>query len=604
MATQHNPHNALSGPKRKSIAEIFESFTAFDTAPRPCADSTFSGTTVTATLAAAQAASKAGRRKEAFALYTELINAGTTSVDICTGFGWEAYRLLKALSPEKEADAIRAASVLGQYVTMSLPRVKKPSLLCSLMIVQMNRFSTSNRKYLAQMQCVGDDAFRDEDFERFKPADADRDFNGLVENTIKSVYHAALEAFKWASNESTDDRTRERVTADARWGLSFVERHVVRFPVQEWFPYYYGKLLIENGDFARARQFVVSIVKSKPNEFWVWDVMASTFEHEQGDERLWCLCRALTCRAREDFLVRVRQRLAALLVQKQLFDAARTEIVAIVNVRESKNWKIPPEVQSWMQASWYREAAAGNDNAELYQSAAACADALLYDASDWTPAVVTGSNQKKGDPRMTLFVGWMEGDTLRELGTRIDSDDEISRLQRGAPVRLILGNGHGHHTVQAITQRDGQAWDAIPEQIGIVKHVNGEKGITSVALSRSVSCLVPHQHFSDTALLQPGDRVAVRARFEKQRNRYCVMTIAATTREVSDAFVRSFSGRLRPCADRQFGFVADVYISRALMCALPGEDDIDLRGLAVCEWNPKKDAYTWRAVTVISKEDV
>ena len=86
------------------------------------------------------------------------------------------------------------------------------------------------------------------------------------------------------------------------WAVDFLIGVYSRFD-DEWGDFRIGKLLVWSGDLERARSYILPTARKKPQEFWVWSLMADLFP----DKKVNCIARALTCPADEKYTVRVKR---------------------------------------------------------------------------------------------------------------------------------------------------------------------------------------------------------------------------------------------------------------------------------------------------------
>ncbi len=86
------------------------------------------------------------------------------------------------------------------------------------------------------------------------------------------------------------------------WAVDFLIGVYSRFD-DEWGDFRIGKLLVWSGDLERARSYILPTARKKPQEFWVWSLMADLFP----DKRSNCIARALICPADEKYTVRVKR---------------------------------------------------------------------------------------------------------------------------------------------------------------------------------------------------------------------------------------------------------------------------------------------------------
>ena len=84
--------------------------------------------------------------------------------------------------------------------------------------------------------------------------------------------------------------------------------------------YFYGKMLLALGASVEdALRVIMPFVRRKITEFWVWSLLSDVFVNEP-EKQLACLLRAVHCHTQENFLGRVRIKLAALYIQRNQLD--------------------------------------------------------------------------------------------------------------------------------------------------------------------------------------------------------------------------------------------------------------------------------------------
>ena len=105
--------------------------------------------------------------------------------------------------------------------------------------------------------------------------------------------------------------------------------------------------------------------------------MAEIFS-EDKDIQFACYCKALSLKTPEDFLVKLRQTFAKVLIEKRMYNEARTEIQRIIETREKKKWPIPKQIVLWTEQEWYKSATVKKDNQDLYSSHIKQAEEILF----------------------------------------------------------------------------------------------------------------------------------------------------------------------------------------------------------------------------------
>ena len=90
--------------------------------------------------------------------------------------------------------------------------------------------------------------------------------------------------------------------------------------------FFYGKLLLTLGTTPEdALRVIVPFARKKATEFWVWQLLSNVFTNDQ-EKQLACLLRAVHCRTKENFLGKVRIKLADLYIRRNELAQAKFQI--------------------------------------------------------------------------------------------------------------------------------------------------------------------------------------------------------------------------------------------------------------------------------------
>lgn len=534
----------------------------------------------------AKALSDAGNRRDALRLFREAMRRFPELPQAATSLAWEIERALKDVVSAEAIDGSEVRSLLQEYAR--LPHIEKPSSLHSLVLMRATQAVERLTTFIPFLRWWDPANFRPEDFQRYTPAGSERSYDSLVERAIRALHKAAK---------------TEQSAENIRWAAELVGEHYAKFPEQGWFEYYYGQLLVQTGDLARARELIVPIARRKQGEFWAWDNLAATYGAEDGGKKLACLCRALLCRTKdESFLVNVHTELGALLVGLQMHAEARFEIGKAATIRQEKSWKPADEmrrIRDWQSAGWYKSAAALESNEALYCKHAPLAEELLYEGLPLTPGVVVQHLPPRDDKPALTFVGYVQAGALVEVGVKTDRFEDLNGASQGQPVSLQVQDSGPHPVIVSVKRRDGSPWDIVTARIGVVRHVNAEKGVTAVALGRDEFCLFHHDRFPEMARADIGMAVAVKVRHDEKRDILRALAWEKTDKRPAASFCKVFEGSVEVNDGGRFGFVShEVYVPLELIEQVGLANADRVRGVAVSELNKKKNEYGWRALTV------
>ena len=217
-------------------------------------------------------------------------------------------------------------------------------------------------------------------FENFLPEDglkeeyAGRQIMALVEKAYIAYSKKLLEGNALDAFGRQKELDKERIESF----LVALDAIIKKHPEYQYPPFYKAKLMIAiGGDRDETLSSFLPFAKQKRNDFWVWELMAEIFSDDK-EIQFDCYCKALDLKTREDFLVKTRQMFSEMLIDRQMYDEARTEIQKVIAARERENWKIPNQITQWTEQSWYASATPKNDNKALYAKHSKRAEEILF----------------------------------------------------------------------------------------------------------------------------------------------------------------------------------------------------------------------------------
>ena len=229
--------------------------------------------------------------------------------------------------------------------------------------------------------------------------------------------------------------------------LPVLSQIVENYPQFQYPAYFNAKLLLALGNKENMLESLLPFAKKKRNDFWVWEILAEAFSSDP-EKVFACYCKALSCKSPDEMLVSLRQKMAHLLISKQYFNEAKTEIGKLVLARTEKGYKIPNEVTVWQSQDWYKKAESQKSNINFYKQFTVFADAILF--SD-TPEELIIVEFVNADKKMINFIasetkfGFLKYD-------RFFSDVKVGDTLK---VRFQGGSNEGMHQLYtAIKSKD------------------------------------------------------------------------------------------------------------------------------------------------------
>jgi tetratricopeptide (TPR) repeat protein len=165
-------------------------------------------------------------------------------------------------------------------------------------------------------------------------------------------------------------------------------------PEYQYPSYFKAKLLLALGDDENILSSFLPFAKQKRNDFWVWELMAEIFS-EDKDIQFACYCKALSLKTPEEFLVKIRKNFARLLVKRQMYNEAKTEIQKVIETIEKNEWNKPNQIVQWSKQEWYKTANEKKDNYDLYIQHVKKAEEILFQDIPEEIIVVEFVNENK-----------------------------------------------------------------------------------------------------------------------------------------------------------------------------------------------------------------
>ena len=263
--------------------------------------------------------------------------------------------------------------------------LERPSKQASFILAMLHKGLKDTYKYTDLIDWFGLENLQIDDYKPEK-LESGKTIMSLAEQIYSSFTSALLEK-EVQGNENPE---QEQIIRDFIDKLDQLEKHHPEF---KFTLYNKARLLAHIGEFGKAKNAIIPFVKENSNEYWAWEQLGD-LESDQK-QKVACYCKALEVGKKPEFLVKVRLKLSRLLINKNRWDEAKTEIELFVSAKQASGAKIPEEVAGWQDAPWYAKASTFDNNNKLYSSYQDIADQLLYTDIPEELIVVTFINEQK-----------------------------------------------------------------------------------------------------------------------------------------------------------------------------------------------------------------
>ncbi|MDM1354653.1 hypothetical protein HX017_14390 [Myroides marinus] len=239
--------------------------------------------------------------------------------------------------------------------------------------------------------------------------------------------------------------------------LPKLEKVIEQYPSYVFTQYFHVKLQLILGEGDILNSFI-PFAKLKKNEFWTWQLLAEIYANDK-DIVFSCYCKALSLRSKDEFLVRIRQQFAQLLIERECYAEAKTEIENIYKTKQLSGNKVPYIVEMWMNLPWYNSIEVKNSNYSFYTQYKAKAEEIIYSSNPEVIIAVEFVNTEKRivnfiiDQNRTGFFKYGKEMSNPKIGdvyaVRFDDDVQdkryrvlsIQRVEQEKSVAVKLGQG-------------------------------------------------------------------------------------------------------------------------------------------------------------------
>lgn len=531
----------------------------------------------------AKALSKQGKHQEAIESYRIALNKFPNDLDIHTSLAWELYKNGKDLFSVEKIDVFLEKKVLAEYIKL---RNERPSRLHSLFLRLADKLiGNDGFNLVAFLKYWNLNNLTQEDYEPYK-ADNGKTYPSIAEKVIQ---HAAKDALN------------KNISSDIEYILPFLDKAIQKFQDNFWLIYYKAKLLHAIGKNNLAFDFSITVVKSKINDYWAWDLLGEILLSSDKEKAFSCYCKALLCKTEDKFLINIRIKFSELLIENSLFNEAKYEIDKAIQSREKEGWKPTEVLNNYQNSDWYKNSSATTNNQILYKQNTNLAESLLFDKLKWLYAIVGEKftvPDKPNKPKRKIYISLSERTTPLEISVPENKYDfKLLALGQGLKVKGEYDNERRFQLYLIDGREVTEKWDIFQEYIGVIDHVNHEKKIAHFIIDKTINGIL---HFSDfSSNFNMADTIAIRlATYKNDREiRYSVLTCRATDKIPSSSIVKKFKTEVR--VSNGLGFTSDdIFIDRPIIEKFGIEDGSIVEGIAVQNFNKKKSVWGWKAISI------
>ncbi len=529
----------------------------------------------------AKTLSKEGQHAGAAAAYRKALAACPDDKEVQIGLGWELYKHSKELMAAENVNLRDVKRNLNDYLKLG---VEKPSRLHSCVLQLATKLAGQDKLSMLVFSRLWNlDNLRPEDFERFRAEDG-KEYPSLAE---KAIQQAGKEA---AASDNTQEQEHVLPSLDAA---------IERFPDNVWLKLDKAKVLLSLGMHDEALAFGLAVAKAKPSDYWAWGLLGDIISRTDREAALGCYCQALSCPAEDKFTGKIRLKVARYMQESNNFAAAKLEVETVVHSKASEGHRIPEEAAEIASQPWFAETEAASSNRDFYKSKVPAAEALLFGSLPWIDACVGEKYAAPGKENKSKRTIFLKTASLPTETSIPESKLGHRKLSPGDAIR-VKGEFDDNQRFKVFVLEDRVAesgWDVFPELVGVVDHVNREKGVLHFIVDREIDGVAPLSELGDS--FSEGDSIALRlSRYTSKHGPACRFHHAKVSdKQPSERVKKRFCEKVR--VSNGMGFTeSEIYVPPPLVSRHRLNDGHTVSGTAVLSFNKKRSNWGWRAISI------
>lgn len=304
-----------------------------------------------------------------------------------------------------------------------------------------------------------------------------------------------------------------------------------------WLKYHKGKLLLLIKRKEEAKEFIIPVVREKQSESWAWGLLGQAFSEDDIDKSIACLIKGIEVCRDENFITNIRLELTKALIKSSLLPEAKYQLESLINFKKEKGQKLSDEIINYIGQEWFSSTQSSNFNDEIYEEYNIMSLSILFDSLPWIKAIVIGKDDNSEKVFLLL-------ENKIETNVKFNLNDKIKNLEIGIPLKVKAGNEIGRITIYAVELREGESWDLIPEEIGIIDDVNYEKNLSHIILNPNKDCILFHDKFEEIKNIPIGSFVKCKTKsiMKDQKLKTIIFTCKRTEEIPSNRIYNEFEG--------------------------------------------------------------
>ena len=284
---------------------------------------------------------------------------------------------------------------------------------------------------------------------------------------------------------------------DLQWLIDFYGTAIEKNPNDDWNIRSKAQLHLRAGQLEEAKDIYKKLCLKMGEKYYIWSEFADCWQ--DTDIKIAFLCKAINLEKNEDFIGKIRLKLARRLIEAKMYKNAAVELGLYRKHYEEKGWHIDSEVEALIDQC-PRAVSTLDDNAALYAENIPLAEEHAYAEIPFTEVILIDTWKNDKGKTMLAFI---DGKTIEFAVSKkrflVLKDSHIGqvwkfRLYKEEAIRIIPANYSWKQPEKEISIKyvpliaapsETEDWFSLPEQYGYVQYVNTEKKVYHIYLTDS-----------------------------------------------------------------------------------------------------------------------
>lgn len=535
--------------------------------------------------------SKNKQHRDAANLYFKLLKNQPENMELQTSFAWELYHLTSENLKKKPINIDNIKRYFFEYFKL---QTEKPSLLhhcflrSSLKLISNEEIDKKHNIDFANFcQQWNLENLNHDDY---APSTYQTQSGEIYESQplALSVFRAALKNAMELNNLQALDEL-----------VTFIETKICFIKSENiWLQWDLAKSYHLLGNNKAALDILLPILKSKPNEYWLWDFLGDLYFHDDNELAISCYCKALLHQKDINFVAKIKIKLAYYFIHHEKFERAKIELQAIIDYKQKHSQKISEEIQQLSREIWFEKTITTHSNLDFYSENAPIAESLLYQNLPWIAAVLGDTFEHNNKISRKLFI---KTDSIPMEISVPDSRISLKTKNAGLPIQIKGEWNNNKFQIYLVKIRQASyANDVFSLFPAVVDHINPEKRCIHLLINEQIDTTIDQTAFPFIPNLYDIVNVQLSQHITKDGKRRYKIHHIESSGHLDDVrhLIKPFEETIRISNGMGFGSDSDLFFAPEIVERFKLDSDDLVCGRALKSYNKKKNSWGWRVIDI------